>query len=170
MTPTSSWVRCGRKSRWIHDYVVHNLPYQQRTGRIAQREFIRIVPNFKIEVEDRETAIKALEDSVHGHSTPLWETMTIRKCCTYFRIANEAYEAYHRKCGFRGLIHTDPQNVPEELRDEVYYRWKMFMDVTDVYDLIVRMISCGSQLTITENWGFRVWISLPQTSVSKAGW
>ena len=52
----------------FNDYVAHNLPYLQRIGRIAQKEFNRIVPNFKINVEDRDTAIKALEDSVHGRS------------------------------------------------------------------------------------------------------
>ena len=119
----------------FNDYVAHNLPYQQRIGRIAQKEFNRIVPKFKIEVEDRKTAIKALEDSVHRHSSPLLETMTIRKYCTYFRIANEVYEAYHRKRGFRGLIHTDPQDVPEELRDVVYYKRKKFVDVTEMYDI-----------------------------------
>ena len=119
----------------FNDYVAHNLPYQQRIGRIAQREFNRIMPNFKIEVEDRETAIKALEDSVHGYSAPLLETMTIRKYCTYFRIANEVYEAYHWKRGFRGRIHTDPQDVPEELRDVVYYKRKKFVDVTEMYDI-----------------------------------
>lgn len=119
----------------FNDYVAHNLPYQQRTGRIAQKEFNRIVPNFKIEVEDRETAIRALEDSVHGHSAPLFETMTIRKYCTYFRIANEVYEAFHWKRGFRWLIHTDPQDVPEELRDVVYYKRKKFVDVTEMYDI-----------------------------------
>ena len=119
----------------FNDYVAHNLPYQQRTGRIAQREFNRIVPNFKIEVEDRETAIKALEDSVHGHAAPLLETMTIRRYCTYYRIANEVYEAYHRKRGLRGRIHTDPQYVPEELRDVVYYNRKKFVDVTEMYDI-----------------------------------
>ena len=119
----------------FNDYVAHNLPYQQRKGRIAQREFNRIVPNFKINVEDRDTAIKALEDSVHGHSAPLCETMTIRKYCTYFRIANEVYEAFHRKLGFRGRIHTDPQDVPEELRDVVYYKRKKFVDVTEMYDI-----------------------------------
>ena len=119
----------------FNDYVAHNLPYQQRIGRISQKEFNRIVPNFKIEVEDRETAIKALEDSVHGHSSPLLETMTIRKYCTYFRIANEVYENYHRKRGFRGRIHTDPQDVPEELRDVVYYKRKKFMDVAEMYDI-----------------------------------
>ncbi len=119
----------------FNDYVAHNLPYQQRIGRIAQKEFNRIVPNFKINVEDRETAIKALEDSVHGFSDPLLETMTIRKYCTYFRIANEVYEAYHWKHGFRGRIHTDPQDVPEELRDVVYYKRKKFVDVTEMYDI-----------------------------------
>ena len=119
----------------FNDYVAHNLLYQQRTGRIAQKEFNRIVPQFKIEVEDRETAIKALEDSVHGYSAPLLETMTIRKYCTYFRIANEVYEAFHRKRGFRRRIHTDPQDVPEELRDVVYYKRKKFVDVTEKYDI-----------------------------------
>ena len=119
----------------FNDYVAHNLPYQQRIGRIAQKDFNRIVPKFKIEVEDRETAIKALEDSVHGHSAPLFETMSIRRYCTYYRIANEVYEAYHQKRGFRGRIHTDPQDVPEELRDVVYYKRKKFVDVTEMYDI-----------------------------------
>ena len=119
----------------FNDYVAHNLPYQQRTGRIAQKVFNRIVPNFKIEVEDREMAIKALEESVHWHSAPLLETMTIRKYCIYFRIANKVYEAYHRKRGFRGRIYTDPQDVPEELRDVVYYKRKKFIDVTEMYDI-----------------------------------
>lgn len=119
----------------FNDYVAHNLPYQQRTGRIAQKDFNRIVPNFKIEVEDRETAIKALEDSMHGHSAPLFETMTIRRYCTYYRIANEVYEAYHWKRGLRGRIHTDPQDVPVELRDVVYYKRKKFVDVIEMYDI-----------------------------------
>ena len=119
----------------FNDYVAHNLPYQQRIGRISQKEFNRIVPNCKIEVEDKETVIKALEDSVHGRSVPLLETMTIRKYCTYFRIANEVYETYHRKQGFSGRIYTDPQDVPEELHDVVYYKRKKFVDVTEMYDI-----------------------------------
>ena len=106
----------------FNDYVAHNLPYQQRTGRIAQKEFNRIVPNCKIEVEDKETAIKALEDSVHGRSVPPLETMTIRQYCSYYRIANEAYEAYYRKRGASGRFYEDPQDVPEELRDVAYYK------------------------------------------------
>ena len=119
----------------FNDYVAHNLPYQQRMGRIAQKELNRIVPNCKIVVEDEETAIKALEDSVHGRSVPPLETMTIRLYCTYFRVANEAYEAYYRKRGFSGRIYADPQDVPEELRDVAYYKRMKFVDVETLYDI-----------------------------------
>lgn len=119
----------------FNDYVVHHLPYQQRTGRIAQRELNRIVPNCKIVVEDPETAIKALEDSVHGRSVPPLETMTIRLYCSYYRIANEAYEAYYRKRGASGRVYEDPQDVPEELRDVAYYKRMKFVDVEALYDI-----------------------------------
>lgn len=119
----------------FNDYVADNLPYQQRTGRIAQKDFNRIVPNIKIEVEDRETAIKALEDSMHGLSAPLFETMTIRKYCTYFRIANEVYETYYRKRGVSECIYVDSHDVTEELRDVVYYKRVKFVDVTEMYDI-----------------------------------
>lgn len=119
----------------FNDYVAHNLPYQQRTGRISQKEFDSIVPNFKIEVEDMETSIKALEDSVNGCSVPLLETMTIRKYCSYYRIANEAYETYYRNRGVGECLYVDPQDVPEELRDVVYYKRKKFVDVTEMYDI-----------------------------------
>ena len=111
----------------VNDYVAHNLPCQQRTGRIARKELNRIVPSLKIEVEDRDAAIKALEDSVRGHSAPLFETMTIRRYCTY--------EAYNRKWGFRRCTYTDPQDVPEELRDVIYYKRKKFVDVAELYDI-----------------------------------
>ena len=119
----------------FNDYVAHNLPYQQRTGRIAQRELNRIVPNCKIEVEDKETAIKALEDSVHGRSVPPLETMTIRRYCSYYHIANEAYEAYYRNRGASGRVYEDPQDVPEELRDVAYYKRMKFVDVEALYDI-----------------------------------
>ncbi len=119
----------------FNDYVAHNLPYQQRTGRIAQKEFDNIVPKFKIEVDDMETAIKALEDSVNGCSVPLLETMTIRKYCSYYRIANEAFDAYYRKRGISECIYVDPHDVPEELRDVVYYKRVKFVDVTEMYDI-----------------------------------
>ena len=49
-----------------NEYVANNLPYQLRYGRIARKDFNRIEPRFKIEVEDRELAIKALEASIRN--------------------------------------------------------------------------------------------------------
>lgn len=119
----------------FNDYVAHNLPYQQRTGRISQKEFDSIVPNFKIEVEDMETSIKALKESVNGCSVPLLKTMTIRKYCSYYRIANEAYETYYWNRGVGECLYVDPQDVSEELRDVVYYKRVKFVDVTEMYDI-----------------------------------
>ena len=119
----------------FNDYVAHNLPCQQRTGRIARKELNRIVPSLKIEVEDRDAAIKALEDSVRGLSAPPLETMTIRRYCTYYRIASEVYEAYYRKLGVNRRIYKEPQDVPEELRDVAYYKRKKFVDVAELYDI-----------------------------------
>ena len=86
-------------------------------------------------MEDKGTAIKALEDSVHGRSVPPLETMTIRLYCSYYRIANEAYEAYYRKRGASGRVYEDPQDVPEELRDVAYYKRMKFVDVETLYDI-----------------------------------
>ena len=57
----------------FNDYVAHNLPYQQRTGRIAQKDFNRIVPNLKINVEDRDTAIKAWRTRCMGVLSLFWK-------------------------------------------------------------------------------------------------
>lgn len=119
----------------FNDYVAHNLPCQQRIGRIARKELNRIAPKFKIEVEDRETAIKALEDSVKEHHASHLKTMTIRQYCTYYRIANEAYEAYYRKRGVRNRIYEEQPNIPEELQDVVYYKRVKFVDVNKLYDI-----------------------------------
>ena len=62
----------------FNEYVANHLPYQQRDGRIARKEFNRIEPKFKIEVEDEKTAIKALEDSVCKNFGTSLDTMTIR--------------------------------------------------------------------------------------------
>ena len=119
----------------LNDYVAHNLPYQQRTGRIARKELNRIAPKFKIEVEDRETAIRALEDLVKEHFRPHLKTMTIRQYCMYYRIANEVYEAYYRKRGVGNRIYKEQSNVPEELRDIAYYTRVKFVDVDRLYDI-----------------------------------
>lgn len=37
----------------FNEYVAGNLPYQQRTGKIARKDFNRIEPRFRIESKDR---------------------------------------------------------------------------------------------------------------------
>ena len=59
----------------------------------------------------------------------------------WFHVASSQYgdsrsiRVTDRKRGFRGRIYTDPQDVPEELRDVVYYKRKKFVDVTEMYDI-----------------------------------
>lgn len=140
----------------FNEYVAGNLPYQQRTGRIARKDFNRIVPRLRIELNDRETSLKALEDSLCGCSVPPLGTMTIRQYCKYFRIAHEVYSAYYRKRGVRDCIYEDLQDVPEELRDVVYYNQVKFLDVENCTTLTARRISCGLQRIIMVNWVFHV--------------
>lgn len=61
--------------------------------------------------------------------------MTIRQYCTYYHIANEAYEVYYRKRGVGNRIYEEQPNVPEELRDVAYYARVKFVDVDKLYDI-----------------------------------
>ena len=49
--------------------------------------------------------------------------------CSYYRIANEVYEAYYRKRGVGERVYKDPQDVPGKLRDIAYYKRMKFVDV-----------------------------------------
>ena len=119
----------------FNDYVANHLPYQQRDGRIARKEFNRIESRFKIEVEDETTAIKALEDSVCKNFGQPLDTMTIRSYCKYYRIAHEAYDRYFERFDTTRKIRTLPNGVPLELQDVAYYNMVTFCDLQDKYDL-----------------------------------
>lgn len=119
----------------FNDYVANHLPYQQRDGRIARKEFNRIESRFKIEVEDETTAIKALEDSVCKNFGRPLDTMTIRSYCKYYRIAHEAYDRYFEKFDTTRKKRTLPNGVPLELQDVAYYNMVKFCDLQDEYDL-----------------------------------
>ena len=119
----------------FNDYVANHLPYQQRDGKIARKEFNRIEPRFKIEVEDETTAIKALEDSVCKNFGRPLDTMTIRSYCKYYRIAHEAYGRYFERFDTTRKIRTLPNGVPLELQDVAYYNMVKFCDLQDKYAL-----------------------------------
>ena len=110
-------------------------PYQQRTGKIARKDFNRIEPRFRIESKDRETSIKALEDSVNGRSVPPLETMTIRQYCKYFRIAHEVYESFYRNLPVSKYNQTEQTYGPNELHGVAYYNRMKFAKIDEQYDI-----------------------------------
>lgn len=119
----------------FNDYVANHLPYQQRDGKIARKEFNRIEPRFKIAVEDEKTAIKALENSICKNFERPLETMTIRSYCKYYRIAHEAYDRYFERFDTTRKKRTIPNGMPLELQDVAYYNMVKFCDLQDKYDL-----------------------------------
>ena len=116
-------------------YVSSNLPYQLRYGRIARKEFNRIEPRLKIEVEDREWAIKALEASIRNEIAEPLSTMTIRQYCKYFRIGHEAYVRYFQKIDPKYTRCSIPKDTPEELLDVTYYNKTELKHIDVKYNL-----------------------------------
>ena len=119
----------------FNEYVANNLPYQQRTGRISRKNLVRIVPSLRIDVEDREMTVKALGDSIQECSLSPIETMTIRKYCKFYRIANEAYKAYHKKRGIGGRINKDAKRDLQKISDVAYYKYMKYVDVENLYNV-----------------------------------
>ena len=118
-----------------NEYVSNNLPYQLRYGRIARKDFNRIEPRFKIEVEDREWAIKALEASIRNETAEQLSTMTIRQYCKYFRIGHEAYVRYFQKISPKFTKRIIKEDIPEELYDVEYYNKTEFKHIDEKYNL-----------------------------------
>ena len=85
-------------------YVEENLPFRQRSGRIRSKDLNRILPERRLQVENREYCIKVMKELIHrekayesgkgdwdrlGVPAP-FDTMTIRTFCKYYRIADTA--------------------------------------------------------------------------------
>lgn len=79
--------------------------------------------------------VKALEDSIQGRSLSPMETMTIRKYCKFYRIANEAYKACHRKRGIGGHINKDSKRDFPKMSDVTYYKYMKYVDVENLYNV-----------------------------------
>ena len=85
-------------------YIEKNLPYRQRSGRIRSIDLNRILPERRLQVENREYCIKVMKElmrreKVYESGSAEWEhqgvpapfdTMTIRMFCKYYRIADTA--------------------------------------------------------------------------------
>ena len=90
-------------------YIEENVPYRQRSGRIKSRELNRIIPERKMQVENRERCIQVMRElikrekiyeSVKSKTSIDWdglgvpvpfETMSIRRFCKYYRIADTLF-------------------------------------------------------------------------------
>jgi hypothetical protein len=116
----------------FNEYVSKNLPYQQRKGKISRKELNRIQPKFKIELEDKENAIKALEASIQKQYDKVFENMTIRKFCKYYRIGHIAYQKHISKL-FTEEKDTIDKN--KEIDDIQYYKKQAFKHINENYDL-----------------------------------
>lgn len=103
--------------------------------RIMKRSSMMFVARRTIDVEDREMTVKALEDSIQGCSLSPIETMTIRKYCKFYRIANEAYKAYHKKRGICGRINKDSKRDLQKISDVAYYKYMKYVDVENLYNV-----------------------------------
>ena len=88
-------------------HVESDLPYRQRSGRIRSRDLNAILPERRLEVENREYCISVMKDLIRreqlykdapeGAGAEYWkennlpepfDEMTIRKFCHYYRIAD----------------------------------------------------------------------------------
>lgn len=85
-------------------YIEENLPYRQRSGRIKSLELNRILPERRLQVENRAYCIQAMKELMRreknyesgsadweGQDVPVpFDAMTIRTFCKYYRIADMA--------------------------------------------------------------------------------
>ena len=90
-------------------YVEKNVPYRQRSGKIKSKDLNRILPEGKMQVENREQCIQVMRElirrkevyeSVKSETPVDWDSigvpipfdsMSIRRFCNYYRIADTIF-------------------------------------------------------------------------------
>ena len=90
-------------------YIEENLPYRQRSGKIKSKDLNRIIPEGKMQVENREQCIQVMRELIRREEvyesvkskTPIdwaglgvpapFDTMSIRRFCKYYRIADTIF-------------------------------------------------------------------------------
>ena len=122
-------------------YIEENLPYRQRSGRIKSEVLNRILPERRLQVENREYCIQVMKElmrreKIYESGSADWEkkgvpapfdTMTIRTFCKYYRVADSAcWSKFEKKVTNRACDSDD---------DVKYYTNRgMHMDLKE-YDL-----------------------------------
>ena len=92
-----------------HQYIEANLPYRQRSGKIRSKDLNRIIPERKLQVENRGHCIQVMRElvrrkrayeSVNSKESVDWnelgvpapfDSMSIRRFCKYYRIADTIF-------------------------------------------------------------------------------
>lgn len=118
-------------------YIEENLPFRQRSGRIKSKVLNGILPERRLQVEDREHCIEVMKELMRreeiyesekgdwerlGVPAP-FEKMTIREFCKYYRVADSAF-----------LSHGENRAVGTEDDVEYYTRHGLHGQLDD-YDL-----------------------------------
>lgn len=121
-------------------YIEVNLPYRQRSGRIRSKDLNRILPERRLQVENREYCIRVMKElmrreNIYESGDADWEkqgvpapfdTMTIRQFCKYYRIADTACWSKSEK--------KDTNRADDSDDDVKYYTSHgMHMDLKEYY-------------------------------------
>ena len=90
-------------------YIKEKVPYRQRSGKIKSKELNRIIPERKMQVENREQCIQVMRELIRrkkayesvisktaidwdGLGVPVpFDSMSIRRFCKYYRIADTIF-------------------------------------------------------------------------------
>lgn len=90
-------------------YIEDNVPYRQRSGKIKSKDLNRIIPEGKMQVENRGQCIQVMRELIRrkevyesvksktpidwdSYGVPIpFDTMSIRKFCKYYRIADTLF-------------------------------------------------------------------------------
>ena len=121
-------------------YIEENLPYRQRSGLIKSKDLNRIIPKRKLKVKNREYCIQVMKELIRreevfesgntdwkGQNVPVpFDTMSIRRFCKYYRIADSVCWSRAGKKRFK------KEDKPTD--DVEYYRHTLHGPL-DQYDL-----------------------------------
>ena len=121
-------------------YIEENLPYRQRSGIIKSKDLNRIIPKRKLKVKNREYCIQVMKELIRreevyesgntdwkGQNVPApFDTMSIRRFCKYYRIADSVCWSRAGKKRFK------KEDKPTD--DVEYYRHTLHGPL-DQYDL-----------------------------------
>lgn len=129
-----------------NQYIENNLPYRQRSGTIKSKYLNSIIPEWKLQVEDRGYCIRVLKELIRRekiytatheqsndyferHNVPMpYDTMSIRRFCKFYRIADTIYWSKSE---------SESANKTQNISDDVEYYTSYGLHYASVKDFDV---------------------------------